>query len=85
VSGALLINNHSLWRSVIALPACGATEGELKVMLKPYHSDAMAHWPVDRRVGDVRNDSPDLFAPLPELPLSDEVIDEGLAARAAPG
>jgi hypothetical protein len=24
----------------------------------------MAFWTVDRRVGNVRNDSPDLFAPL---------------------
>ncbi len=47
-----------------------ATEGELKAMLKPFPGAAMAFWPVDRRVGNVRNDSPDLFAPLSELPLS---------------
>ena len=41
-----------------------ATESALKAMLKPYPSEAMAYWPVDRRVGNVRNDSPDLFAPL---------------------
>jgi hypothetical protein len=32
-------------------------------MLKPYPSAGMAFWPVDRRVGDARNNSPDLFAP----------------------
>ena len=39
-------------------------ESALKAMLCPYPGGAMAFWPVDRRVGNVRNDSPDLFAPL---------------------
>lgn len=30
-------------------------------MLKPHPGGAMAYWPVDRRVGDLRNDNPDLF------------------------
>ena len=38
-------------------------EPALKAMLKPYASDAMTFWPVDARIGDVRNDNPDLFAP----------------------
>lgn len=46
------------------LGECPVTEAELKAMLKTYPSDAMAYWPVDRRVGDVRNDSPDLFRPV---------------------
>lgn len=41
-------------------------ERDLRAMLKPYPGDAMTFWPVDRRIGDVRNDSPDLFAPLTE-------------------
>jgi putative SOS response-associated peptidase YedK len=40
------------------------TERELKAMLKPYPGESMCFWPVDRRVGNVRNDSPDLFAPI---------------------
>jgi putative SOS response-associated peptidase YedK len=36
----------------------------LNAMLKPYPGAAMTFWPVNRAVGDVRNDSPDLFAPL---------------------
>jgi putative SOS response-associated peptidase YedK len=40
------------------------TDGELKAMLKPYPGECMSFWPVDRRVGNVRNDTPDLFAPL---------------------
>ena len=40
------------------------TDAELKAMLQPYPGTAMAFWPVDRKVGNVRNDSPDLFAPL---------------------
>jgi putative SOS response-associated peptidase YedK len=42
------------------------TDTELKALLEPYPSAAMAVWPVDRRVGNVRNDSPDLFAPVEE-------------------
>ena len=52
------------WLGDIATP-----EGDLKSMLKPYPGRGMAFWPVDKRVGTVRNDSPDLFAPLNE-PLS---------------
>jgi putative SOS response-associated peptidase YedK len=36
----------------------------LKAMLEPYPSAAMSFWPVDRAVGNVRNDNPDLFASL---------------------
>ncbi|HXW41151.1 MAG TPA: SOS response-associated peptidase [Xanthobacteraceae bacterium] len=48
------------------LGEAAATDAELKAMLQPYPGLAMAFWPVDRRVGNVKNDSPDLFAPLPE-------------------
>jgi putative SOS response-associated peptidase YedK len=41
-----------------------ATLDQLKAMLSPYPSERMAMWPVDRRVGNVRNDSPDLFEPI---------------------
>ena len=41
-----------------------ATATALKAMLAPYPGTAMSFWPVDRRVGNVRNDSPDLFAPM---------------------
>ncbi len=41
-----------------------AKDSELKGLLKPYPAAAMTFWPVDRRVGNVKNDSPDLFAPL---------------------
>jgi putative SOS response-associated peptidase YedK len=48
----------------------GANAAELKAMLKPYPDQAMTFWPVDRRVGNVGNDSPDLFAPLAAPVLS---------------
>lgn len=41
-----------------------ANNSELKTLLKPYPAAAMTFWPVDRRVGNVKYDSPDLFAPL---------------------
>jgi putative SOS response-associated peptidase YedK len=50
-----------------------ASENDLKSMLKPYPDKGMTFWPVDRRVGNVRNDSPDLFAPLSE-PLSPQGV-----------
>ena len=40
---------------------------QLKAMLKPFSSERMTMWPVDRGVGNVRNDSPDLFEPIREL------------------
>jgi putative SOS response-associated peptidase YedK len=39
-------------------------DAELKAMLRPYPGASMTFWPVDRRVGNVRNDSADLFAPV---------------------
>jgi putative SOS response-associated peptidase YedK len=57
---------------VILPPSCwpewlgeiGATPDQLQAMLSPYPSERMTMWPVDRRVGNVRNDSPDLFEPI---------------------
>ncbi len=43
-----------------------ATDADLKTMLTPYPSEAMTLWPVDRRIGNIRNDSPDLFTSLNE-------------------
>ena len=51
-----------------------ASERELKAMLAPYPGAAMTYWPVDRRVGNVKNDGPDLFAPLGELAAGGGVI-----------
>jgi putative SOS response-associated peptidase YedK len=53
-----------LWAAWLGEAA--ATDAELKAMLRPYPGERMTFWPVDRRVGNVRNDSPDLFAPLTE-------------------
>jgi putative SOS response-associated peptidase YedK len=39
-------------------------DAELKAMLRPYPGGSMTFWPVDRQVGNVRNDRPDLFAPI---------------------
>lgn len=43
------------------------TDAQLKAMLRPYPSERMAIWPVSKNVGNVRNDSPDLFEPLRDL------------------
>ena len=40
------------------------TERAVNTLPRPYPEKAVAFWAVDRRVGNVRNDSPDLFAPL---------------------
>lgn len=58
----LLAPNH--WPAWLGEAA--ATEGELSAMLRPYPGAGMSAWAVDRRVGNVRNDSPDLLTPLTE-------------------
>jgi len=57
---------------VILAPDCwaswlgetSATPDRLKAMLRPYPSERMTLWPVHRRVGNVRNEGPDLFEPV---------------------
>jgi putative SOS response-associated peptidase YedK len=55
-----------------------ASRDELKNMLKPYPHRGMTFWPVARGVGNVRNESPDLFAPLREKakPLSPSGVND---------
>ena len=36
---------------------------QLKSLLKPYPADDMVIWPVDRRVGNVKNKDPSLIEP----------------------
>jgi len=59
---ALLAPEH--WGSWLG--EATASRNDLKCMLKPYPHSGMTFWPVTRRVGNARNDSPDLFAPLSE-------------------
>jgi len=47
-----------------------ATDNELKAMLSPYPGAAMTFWPVDRKIGNVKNDSADLFTPVVAPSLS---------------
>jgi putative SOS response-associated peptidase YedK len=70
-ANALLAPLHDRMPVVIA-PGCwgdwlgenSVSESTVKALLEPYPDNALAFWAVDRRVGSVRNDSPDLFAPL---------------------
>ena len=48
-----------------------APERAVETLLRPYRADAMAFWAVDRRVGNIKNDSPDLFAPLSSPAMKD--------------
>jgi putative SOS response-associated peptidase YedK len=43
------------------LGEASANEAELKALLKPYPSEQMKLWPVDKNVGNVRNNGPDLI------------------------
>lgn len=58
----LLTPNH--WPAWLGETA--ADEHELRGMLRPYPDAAMTIWPVDRRIGNTRNDGPDLLTPLAE-------------------
>lgn len=62
----LLDANHwPAWLGEVPL-----TDAGLKALLKPYPDAGMVFWPVDRRVGNARNDGPDLFAPLGQTAAS---------------
>jgi len=52
-------NGWLAWLGEVPSPS-----NDLKAMLRPYPSEAMAMWPVSKRVGNVRNDTPDLFEPI---------------------
>ena len=41
-----------------------ASEAELKALLQPYPSEHMKLWPVDKKVGNVRNNGPELVRPV---------------------
>lgn len=63
-----------------------AAEAELKAMLKPYPSDQMELWPIDRKVGNFPNDGPELVGPVVltehqgDLCIGFPLADEGLIA-----
>jgi putative SOS response-associated peptidase YedK len=46
------------------LGEAAADDTTLKAMLQPYPGERMSFWPVNRRVGNVKHDDPDLFSPL---------------------
>jgi len=51
-----------------------ATEDELKALLIPCPNERMKIWPVDKRVGNVRNHGPELILPVePSLAASNDV------------
>lgn len=49
-----------------------ATDAELKALLRPFPADKMKLWPVDKRVGNVRNDDPGLVTEVP-IPAAQEI------------
>jgi putative SOS response-associated peptidase YedK len=48
------------------LDPAGSSQNELSGLLRAGSAGRLIHYPVDRRVGDVRNNGPELIAPLPE-------------------
>lgn len=52
--------DHALW-----LDTGLSDRAELERLLRPLPADELRHHPVDRRVGNVRNDDPTLVEPLP--------------------
>ena len=46
------------------LEPTGADREELESLLHPAPAGTLNHYPVDRRVGNVRNDGPDIIAPV---------------------
>jgi putative SOS response-associated peptidase YedK len=44
----------------------GETEGDVRALLRPAAEDVLTFWPIDQKVGNVRNDGPDLIEPVAE-------------------
>ena len=44
----------------------GEVEGDPTTLLQPAPEDVLRLWPVDKKVGNVRNDGPDLIEPIAE-------------------
>jgi putative SOS response-associated peptidase YedK len=42
----------------------GEAEGDLSILLHPAPENVLRFWPVDRKVGNVRNDGPELLEPV---------------------
>ena len=46
-----------------------ATVEELKSLLKPCPDEDLKMWPIDSRVGNVRNEGPEFVAPISGIPV----------------
>ena len=42
----------------------GEVDGEVAALLRPAAKDVLRFWPIDKKVGNVRNDGPDLIEPV---------------------
>jgi putative SOS response-associated peptidase YedK len=42
----------------------GEAEGDVPALLRPLPENVLRFWPIDKRVGQVRNDGPELIEPL---------------------
>ena len=48
----------------------GEQEGDPATLLRAAPEDALRFWPVDKKVGNVRNDGPDLIKPVVRAEVS---------------
>lgn len=44
----------------------GETDGDVQALMKPAGEDVLRFWPIDKKVGNVRNDGPELIEPIVE-------------------
>jgi putative SOS response-associated peptidase YedK len=54
-------NDWPLW-----LVWLGETEGDVQALLRPIAEDVLTFWPIDQKVGNVRNVGPELIEPVAE-------------------
>ena len=52
------------WTNFTKFTRLLASPDRLKAMLRPYPPERLAMWPVDKRVGNVKNEGPELAEPL---------------------
>ena len=48
----------------------GEAAGDPSALLRPAPEDVLRFWPVDKKVGNVRNEGPELIQPVPEMESS---------------
>ena len=59
----------------------GEAKGDAAAMLHPAPNDVLRVWRVDKKVGNVRNDGPDLIKPIAKLEADPDLVTQRSASE----